>query len=264
VRRVLVAEWTKLRTLPSTAVMFGAVTVLLVGLSAVVVSGLSPDDCLQRAGSSCDADVVKTSLVGVYLGQVAAVLIGVLAVTAEYETATIRATLAAVPRRVHVLAAKAATVTALVLAASTLGVLGALVVGRNVLPDRGFTPANGYPLLSLVDEQTRRAYLGTVLYLGLIALLSLGIGTAVRYTGAAITAVVGLLFVAPIVASVVTDARWHERILKYSPMTAGLSVQATKRLAEQPVAPWTGLGVLAAYAGVALVLGAWLLVRRDA
>jgi ABC-2 type transport system permease protein len=47
-------------------------------------------------------------------------------------------------------------------------------------------------------------------------------------------------------------------------MTAGLSVQATKRLAEQPIRPWAGLGVLAGYAAGTVLLGFAAFLRRDA
>src|SRR5262249_21951971 len=61
------------------------------------------------------ADSVRISLGGLHLSQVAIGLLGVLTITSEYGTGMIRATLAAVPQRRLMLAAKA-----LVLAAATL------------------------------------------------------------------------------------------------------------------------------------------------
>jgi len=62
----------------------------------------------------------------------------------------------------------------------------------------------------------------------------------------------------------VTDPQWHARLQKLAPMTAGLAIQATRGLNELPIGPWAGLGVLAAYAGAAMVLGAIVLQLRAA
>jgi ABC-2 type transport system permease protein len=155
-------------------------------------------------------------------------------------------------------------VTATVLAAGTLGVLGSLAAGRAILPGNGFTAANGYPPLSLADGPTLRAAAGTVLYLGLVALLSVGVGTAVRDSAGAIVTVLTLLYVVPMIATFVTDPQWHERLEKLAPMTAGLMIQATRDLERLPLRPWAGLAVLAAYAGAAMLLGVVLFATRDA
>jgi ABC-2 type transport system permease protein len=251
--RVLRMEWTKLRTVPSTAWSLLAFATLTVAIGALVLWSLGATRC----GARCDQDLPRLSLSGVYLGQLAVVAVAVLAVTAEYDTMMIRTTLSAAPRRLAVLAAKATVVTGTVLGVALLTVLGSLVAGRSL-------PVRGYPILSLLDEPTRRAYLGTVLYLGLVALLSLGIGALARHTTGAITIVLALLYVAPIIAQLVTNPRWHDRIYRYAPMTAGLAVQTTKHLDRLPIRPWVGLGVLAGYAGAALLLGAIAFKIRDA
>ena len=145
-----------------------------------------------------------------------------------------------------------------------LAVAGSLLVARAVLPANGFTPAHGYPALSLRDSATLRASAGTVLYLCLIALLGLGVALIVRNTGAAIATALSLLFVFPIVATLVTEPRWREWLTEWAPMSAGLAVQATRGLDAMPVGPWQGLAVLAAYAGAALAVGGILLEVRDA
>jgi ABC-2 type transport system permease protein len=133
-----------------------------------------------------------------------------------------------------------------------------------LLPGNGFSAANGYPPLSLANGSTARAAAGTVLYLVLIALLSLGIGTAVRDTAGAIITVLSLLYIFPIIAGFVTDPQWHERLEKFAPMTAGLSIQATTNLDRLAIGPWPGLGVLAGYATGAMLLGLLVFMRRDA
>ena len=117
----------------------------------------------------------------------------------------IRLTLAAMPRRLTVLAAKAAVITGCVLAASVVAVLGSVLAGRLILPGHGLSPANGYQLLSLGNAPDLRATAGAVLYLALIALLAVGLTTAVRDAGVAIGTVLGLLYLFPIVSSLVPD-----------------------------------------------------------
>jgi ABC-2 type transport system permease protein len=163
-----------------------------------------------------------------------------------------------------VLAAKAAVISSLVLVAGTVAVLGSLIAGRGLLPGNGFTPAHGYPPLSLGDGPTLRAAAGSILYLTLIALLSLGIATAVRDSATAVGIVLGLLYLFPIVASVVTDPHWKRHLQQIGPMTAGLAVQATTNLRSLPIGPWAGLGVLAAWAAGGLLAGGLLLLQRDA
>src|SRR5690606_16199161 len=119
------------------------------------------------------------------------------------------------------------------------------------------------PPLSLADGPTVRAYGGTVVYFGLTGLLSLGVGVAVRHTAAALSIVSAVLFVAPIVAVFMADSRARDLVLMYSPMTAGLAIQATRRLGELPVGRWSGLGVLAGYAAGAMLLGAVVFAVRD-
>lgn len=261
--RALRAEWTKLRTMPSTGWTLLAVILSTAAVGGLVMWDLTPPNC-DRSDPSCDFDLTKLSLSGVYLGQAAVIVVAALAVTAEYETAMIRTTLTAYPRRLAVLAAKAVTVAVAVLGAACLGVVASFLASREFLAANGFTAEAGYRSLSLTDGPTLRAYGGTVLYLGLVALISLGVGFIVRHTGGTVTILLVLFYVAPIVSIVVTDPRWKEWIEKVSPMTAGLGIQNTLRLDTLPIAPWSGMGVLALYAVAALSAGLILFRFRDA
>jgi ABC-2 type transport system permease protein len=216
------------------------------------------------AGPDQVLDPAKLSLTGIQLGQALVVILAVLAISGEYHTGMIRTTLAAMPRRTTVLAAKAATLVGVVLAAGTIAVAGCLLAGRLILPGNGFTPANGYPPLSLTHSPTLRAAAGSVLYLALIALLSLGVATAVRDAATAIGVVLGLLYLFPIIAQVVGDPHWQRHLKQLGPMTAGLAIQATTNPHGLPISPWAGLGVLAAWATAALLTGGLLLRLRDA
>jgi ABC-2 type transport system permease protein len=109
-----------------------------------------------------------------------------------------------------------------------------------------------------------RAAAGSVLYLALIALLSLGTATAIRDSATAIGTVLGLLYLFPIIAHLAADPHWYRHLEQIGAMTAGLAIQATTGLSGLPISPWAGLGVLAAWAAAALLAGGLLLRRRDA
>jgi ABC-2 type transport system permease protein len=214
--------------------------------------------------AACHVDVTKLSLTGTYLGQAVVAIVAVLAVSGEYGTGMIGTTLAAMPQRVWVLAAKATVVTAVTLAAAVPAVLGSVLAGRLILPGHGYTPANGYPVLSLANATVLRAAAGTVLYLALIALLSLGIAAAVRDAAVAIGAVLGLLYLFPILTQVAGSPAMARHLQQIGPMTAGLEIQASTGLRGLPIGPWAGLGVLAAWAAAALLAGTLVLRLRDA
>jgi len=258
VSAALRAEWTKLRTSPGTAWLLLAVVAVTVAVSAAAAASA------RCPAAGCGEDPGKISLTGVDLGQAAVAIVAVLAVGTEYSTGMIRTTLAAMPGRVRLLAAKAAVVTALILAAGALAAAGSLLAGWLILPGHGFTRAHGFAPLTLADGPVLRAAAGSVLYLALIGLLSLGAVTAVRDSAVAIGIVLGLLYLVPIVAAVVTNATVQRHLLQAAPMTSGLDVQATTGLRTLPLSPWQGLAVLAAWAAGALLVGGLLLRLRDA
>jgi ABC-2 type transport system permease protein len=256
------AEWTKLRTLASTGWLLLAAVALTVGVSAATAAAAT---CPSGSSSgSCQPDPVKLSLTGVQVGQAIVAIIAVLAISSEYSTGMIRVTLTAMPRRWSVLGAKATLVGGLVLAAGAVGVLGSLLAGRLILPGHGFTGAHGYLPLSLGDGPVLRAACGSVLYLALIALLALGVATAVRDSAVAIGVVLALLYLFPLVSAVVSKPAWQRHLEQISPMIAGLYIQATADVKSLPLTPWQGLGVLAAWALGTLLLGALVLRLRDA
>ncbi|SEG91816.1 ABC-2 type transport system permease protein [Nonomuraea solani] len=253
-RELLHAEWTKLRTLPGTAGLLLTIVVLTVAGSAAAAALVS---CGPAA---CGYDPARIGFFGVQVGQAAVVVMAVLAVGGEYGTGMIRTTFTAMPRRAAVLAAKAILLAALTLAAGSVAVLGSALAARGILLGNGF-PAGS---LDLADGPVLRAAVGSVLYLTVIALLSLGVAIAVRDSAAAAGSVLGLLFLFPALILMIPDADWQLLLWRLSPMNAGLTVQATTGLAALPLDPWAGLGVAAAWAAAALLGGGLLLRARDA
>jgi ABC-2 type transport system permease protein len=257
-RTALHAEWTKLRS------VWGALWLLLATIASTAAIGLIAVAGVSCPSAGCDADPAKISLAGISLGQAVIAVLAVAAIAGEYSTGMIRVSLAAVPRRGTVLTAKALVTTAVALVAGTIAVPGSVLAGRLILPGKGFTADHGYPPLSLTDGPVLRAATGSVLYLALIALLSLGVATAVRDSATATGVVLGLLYLFPILAAVVSDPDWSRRLQQVGPMSAGLAIQATTGLHDLPIAPWAGLGVLTAWTAAALLAGGVLLRLRDA
>jgi ABC-2 type transport system permease protein len=258
-RDALRAEWTKLRTVSGPSWLLLAIVVLTVAVSTAAVAATS---C--PAGMQCPVDTTKLSLTGIQFGQAVVAILAVLAICNEYSTGMIATTLAAVPRRSAVLAAKATITVSLVLAAGALSALGSVLAGHLILPGHGFTAERGFHLVSLGYGPTLRAAGGSVLYLALIALLSLGVAAIVRDSAVSIGAVLAILYLFPIVLAFVGNAQWQHRLERWTPTPAGLAIQDTTGLHGLAISPWDGLGVLAIWAGTALLAGGLVFRLRDA
>jgi ABC-2 type transport system permease protein len=245
--RWLHAEWTKLRTLPSTWWLLAGTVVLTVAVGAAAASSLTTEVC--PSPEACHEDTVKLSLSGVWLGQSTCLVLGALSMGSEYGTGTIRTTLTAMPVRWRVLASKAAALSLLTAATGAVAIAASLWTASLILPVRG---------------PTLRATTGSVLVLTLVALLGLALATLLRDTAGGITLGLGLLYVVPLMADLVHSPAWQRRLERWTPMPAALSVQATRNLDRLAIAPWPGLGVLAAYALGLLLLGAVWFRTRDA
>ena len=250
--RTLRSEWTKLRTVPSTGWALGALLAGTVLFTALVCATASSGGC---APGTCHDYVVVNSLTGVFIGQIAVVALGVLAIGSEYATGMIRVTFSAEPRRRLVLAAKALAVGALALAAGLATALLAYLAGGVLLSGKG------YPSLALADGLAPVAVIA--LYLASLALLSLGIGAVLRSTAGAVTCVLSLLLL-PLIAAPLLGGQTGEQALDVAPMSAGLALlRNIDRVEGVTAGEWRGLGVAWLWAVGALALGLWLIGRRD-
>lgn len=243
-----------------------ALIALAISVSALVTTGTEVPNCLSTASECTATDTTALAISGVFLAQLAAVLLGVSAGSCEYEPRLIQATLAANPRRSTVFAAKATVVATAVLAAAVPGVLLSLLVGRAVLSAQGFTAATGHAQLPLSDHVVQRAAIGTVVYLLLVGLLSVGIAAVVRHTASALVICTTLLYGSYLVTLIVPmSTHALHQVQRFTPMTAGLAVQSTVAGAGgPPIGPLAGISVLAAYTGTFLTIGCLTLNRRDA
>jgi ABC-2 type transport system permease protein len=249
---VLRSEFRKLRSVRSSlwTLSFAVVAnVVLAMLAAFFLpSHLSPH---QKA----TLDSVRVSLAGLHLSQIAFGVLGVLAITSEYTTGMIRATLSAVPRRRLVLAAKAIVLGGVALIVGTAACLAAYFVFQVSLSSDDLRTSIG-------DPGVFRAVVGGGLYLTVLGLLGLGLGAVIRSSAGAIAALFGLLFVPTILAGILPQA-WQNRIAPYLPMNAGDAIYSLHHDASS-LGAWSGFGIFCLYAGTALGIGFLLITRRDA
>jgi ABC-2 type transport system permease protein len=239
-------EWIKLRSLRST---WWVLALTVAGAAGIAVAvGVNTEDAA--------ADLTNNALAGIALGLLLVGVLGVLAMTGEYSSGTIRSTLVAVPNRPLALAAKATVFGALALAAGEAAAFIAFFAGGAALPAAVPAPTLGQPGV------LRAVVLGGAGYC-LIGLLGVGFGAVVRHTPAAIAMLVGGVYVlAQLVAGL---ANWMMAWLPIAIVANSLSV--TRPVGDGQLrflSPWAGLGVLALYAAVSLAAGAFLLARRDA
>jgi ABC-2 type transport system permease protein len=254
--QALHAEWTKFRTVAGPAWLLAGVVTLTVAIGAAAASAA------QCQSATCGIDPATVSFTGIYPAQAVAAVAGVLAIGNEYSTGMIKLSLTAMPRRLTWFFAKATVLTAPALTASALAVAGAALAGWLILPGHGFTRAHGYASLTAATDV--RAAAGTVLYLTLIALLSLGLAAALRDSAAAIGLVLGVLYLFPLAAAVISNPTLARHLNQIGPLPAGLDAQATIGMHSLPLTPWQGLGVVALWTAGALLLGAFVLKIRDA
>lgn len=249
--RVVQSEWTKLRSLrsPVWLLVLTGVGVAVLGTTAAVgtvVADVPPDPGPSGA--------LGGALAGISPVELLVGALGALAVTTEYSSGTIRSTFAAVPRRLPVLVAKSVVLAAAVSAVVLVSVFAAFTAARGVLGSQGVP-------LSFTAPGVLRALVGAALYLGVVALLGAGLGWLLRSAVGALAALVGLLYVLPVVGFLLPDAVARV-VVPLLPGNAGAAVMQLGPGGLLP--PWTGIAVFAGYAAVVLGAAALVLRRRDA
>jgi ABC-type transport system involved in multi-copper enzyme maturation permease subunit len=279
-RRAMAAEWTKLWSVRSTVWTLVATAVAVVGLSALGTGTVSPSEIID--------DPTRRSLIGIFLGQLIFGVLGVLVMSAEYGSGTIRATLSAVPRRPVVLTAKVLVFGAVAVVVSEILTFTAFAVGQAILSSKHAIgsstaiaqrahqlgvklPHNIQAALSsgsasLGQPGVLRAVVGAGLYLAVLGLLALGLATIIRHSAGAISAFVGLVLVLPLIVQALPTSI-SNAVARYLPANIGLVMFSTNGVPDR-IGPafslWTGFALLVLYTVVTLGLGCWVLVHRDA
>lgn len=252
---VVRSEFLKLRSVPSTfwtLALTLVFNVVFAALAATFIAGR------LSAADRQKVDGIRLALAGIHLSQVAIGVLGVLVVTSEYGTGTIRVTFAAVPRRRTVLAAKATVFAATVLVVGTVSSFAAYFTFQAFLPGSG-TALRSSP----GDPGVLRAVTGGGLYLAVLGLLGLGLGAVIRAGAGAIATLFGLLFGPALLLDLLPHG-WQTTVGPYLPMQAGSQVFVAVSSEPDSLGAWTGFGVFCLYAAVALAAGFVLIHRRDA
>jgi ABC-2 type transport system permease protein len=253
-RSVAQMEWLKLRSVRSTAWIAAVFAAGMIGLAILVMS--HQHWATMNAADRATFDPTEMSFAGLAIGQLAFGVLGALVITSEFSSGMIRATLAAVPRRRQLLAAKAAVLGAVTLAAGELFAFGAFAAGEAVLR----SPA---PHATLGQPGVLRAVLMAGAYPALIALIAVGLGAVIRHTAGAISAVVGILFVLPLIL-VPLGTSIQNSVGQFMPMLIAENSLSAVKAVPHSLTPGAGFAVLCGYAVIALAAGGWALARRDA
>jgi ABC-2 type transport system permease protein len=252
---LLRSEWTKIRTVRSTLWSLGVLAFLGVGLSALATAETSSHWSQMSFVDQATFDPTRVSLIGIFFGQLVIGILGVIVVSGEYGTGTIRATFAAAPRRPLVVLAKVIVFGTVAFVVSEIVSFASYFLGQSLL-------AAPTPHTTLADPGAFRAVFGSGLYLTLLGLFALAIAIILRHTAGAISTFVGLLLVLPIIVAVLPSS-FPNAINRYLPADIGHDI-VSRAPAQFDFSPWTAMAILAGYTAALLIVGTALLVRRDA
>ena len=244
---LLRSEWEKLRSIRTTFWSLAIAVVAMVGISAIVAA-------VHTGTSGRGFDALSGAFTGVLLAQLAIGVLGVLTITSEYSTGMIRSTFIAAPQRRAVIAAKAGVVGLVTFVVSTIASFASFFVSVAILSSHGTH-------LSLGSPGALRSVIGVGLFLGILAVLAVALGTIIRSSAGGIAALVGLLLVLPTLSQAIpTSIRGS--VEKFLPANAGQAVFLHTDTGS--LSPWIGLLVFAAYAIAGLGIALVMVRRRDA
>ncbi|GAA1744054.1 ABC transporter permease [Aeromicrobium alkaliterrae] len=245
------AEWIKLTTVRSTWWTLFAVVLLGAGLTTLLV-GLNAE---WLASPEADEDPRAFITWGMMLAPAAAVVLGSLVVTSEYGSGMIRSSFAAVPSRGRVMLAKSILVASLLFVVGTASALLGYAGANPFLDAQGI----GLPL----EGDVLRAMYGSGLYLAGLGVLAVAVGFLVRHTAAAVSILLGTLFVVGPMVLLVPGAfgDWLDKVM---PSNSGGGMAAAVSFNPNLMEPWTGFAVFAAEVAAVAAVAAWSLRRRDA
>jgi ABC-2 type transport system permease protein len=253
--RVLLSEWTKLRSVRSTLWSLGVGFLLTIAFPLIFAfvtrshwGSMSPQERASR-------QPLDIALAGVNVAQLAIAVLGVLLITAEYSTGSIRSTFTAVPKRLPVLWAKVIDYAVVSFVLMVPAVLISFFATQAIL-------VNIHHLrISFSEPGVARSVLGGALYVMLVGMFALALGAIVRNTAGGIALFAGIFFVIPPLMNIL-PLSWNNAISEWLPSVAGRQLFSLQH-APHTLTPLAGGLLLVAYCAVALAIAAVLLVRRD-
>jgi ABC-type transport system involved in multi-copper enzyme maturation permease subunit len=207
-------------------------------------------------------NAAQRSLTGqVALGELIIVVLGALVITSEYSTGMIRTSLAVMPRRGVLYAAKALVFAAVSFAVSVVASFAAFFTGQAILADKHIDT-------TLVQPGVLRAVLLSAAVVTVFGLLAYGAGALIRHTAGAITVILGVLFLLPQLDQALPTS-WYDDIVRWLPGAQALTPISSSGSSGSFVSghlftAWGEFAVFCGYAAVLLAGGAWSFLSRDA
>jgi ABC-type transport system involved in multi-copper enzyme maturation permease subunit len=247
------SELTKILSVRSTYWTLLAQAVASIGWAVMACAGAA------ARGTSPGFDPTGQSLLGqVALGELIIVVLGALVITSEYSTGMIRTSLAVMPRRGVLYAAKALVFAAVTLTISLVTSFLDFFIGQAILSTKHYNA-------TLTQPGVLRAVLLSAAILTVFGLLAYGAGAVIRHSAGAITSILGLIFLVPLLAEAL-PAPWFDALVRWLPGGAALTpiARAATPSAGYLFNAWGEFAVFSGYAVVMLALGAWCFIRRDA
>jgi ABC-type transport system involved in multi-copper enzyme maturation permease subunit len=251
---VVRSEWHKFHTVRSTYWSLLTAVVVGLGLSALISLAASNHYSQLSESDRLKWDPTSVSTSGFGLAQLAIGVLGVLIITSEFSTGQIQMSLAAVPKRQRLLAAKGVVYAAVAFVVVEVLALVAFLVGQAIIH------ANA-PSVTLGDHDVLRAVLGSGLYAAVLGLLALAIGTIVRSAAAGIGILVAFLYVLPAIAAALPSNLEHT-VEKFWPTQAGGQLVSIYRPAHT-LSPWAGFAWMAIFTAVIFAVAVVALRSRD-
>jgi ABC-2 type transport system permease protein len=252
------SEFTKLRSVRSTYWTLLVLLVVSIGIGAAITGGTAANWSHTSPSDQASFDPTQASVAGLfYLGQLVIVVLGAMVLTSEYSTGMIRTSLTAMPRRIVVYVAKAVVFAVIALVVTLVAAFIAFFLGQALL-------ASTHDNATLSQPNVLRAVLGSAFYVTVCGLFAFAAGAILRHTAAAITTVIGILFVIPILAHLL-PSNWYQDLERWLPDAAGRALSVT--VGSQPphlFSPWGQFSVFAIYTLILLIVGAVLFRNRDA
>lgn len=270
--QLLRSEWTKLRSVRSTMWTLGVTVVVVIGIGALASWVTARQWKTGGLGDHFNFDPTARSLAGLFFGEIAIGVLGVLAMSAEYSSGTIRATFAAAPRRPLVVVCKAAVFAVVTLIVSEVITFVTFFIGQALMKGAAAYSQGGVlvalPTASLGQPGVARAVAGAGLVLSLAGLFALSLATIIRHTAGAIAAYVASLLVLPLIFQAFPTSVQHA-VLRYLPLVIAENMASTRptraAFGGAPVfSAWVGFGIFAGYVVALFVIGTVLMVRKDA
>ncbi|OPG03584.1 ABC transporter permease [Streptomyces sp. GKU 895] len=250
----IASEWTKIRSVRSTMWTLGVFVLLVVGIGllAAAVVGSSAGET-DLAGEN----PLSFGFFGLLLGSMCVITLGVLTTASEYGTGMIRTTMTACPNRVRVLAAKSIVFFSVAFVVTFASALLVALADVALLDSSGVRDPSGSEWL--------KGTLGISLYIALLGLLSLVIGSIIRHSAGAITIMIGVVLAPLVIALFMFSSsleKLREALFEYS-IPNQLSVFYSNSLTESGPSGWDPLWIMLGVTAAAFAGAGALLEKRD-